>query len=151
MWCADITYVPVSHGFFYLVAVMDWATRHVLSWQLSNTMDASFCVRALDDALRMGKPEIFNTDQGSQFTSEAFTERVLGADIRVWMDGRRLFHGRWPVPMAAPQLRLNSPRKPGPRSGSYPIGQHYTLSRCQIDSTLNEYCDLPPGRAGTRA
>ncbi len=67
---------------------MDWATRHMLAWQLSNTMDASFCVSALDEALGRGTPEIFNTDQGSQFTSEAFAERVLGAEIRFSMDGR---------------------------------------------------------------
>ncbi len=88
VWCADITYVPVSRGFFYLVAVMDWATRHVLAWELSNTMDASFCVSALEEALGSGRPEIFNTDQGSQFTSEAFAERVLSAEIRFSMDGR---------------------------------------------------------------
>ncbi len=88
VWCADITYVPVARGFFYLVAVMDWATRHVLAWELSNTMDASFCVSALDEALGSRKPEVFNTDQGSQFTSEAFAERVLSAEIRFSMDGR---------------------------------------------------------------
>ena len=91
VWCADITYVPVTQGFFYLVAVMDWATRHVLTWRLSNTMDASFCVRALEDALVRGTPEILNTDQGSQFTSEAFAGRVLAADVRFSMDGRGRF------------------------------------------------------------
>ena len=91
VWCADITYVPVSQGFFYLVAVMDWATRHVLSWRLSNTMDASFCVRALDDALARATPEIVNTDQGSQFTSEAFAGRVLGSGAAFSMDGRGRF------------------------------------------------------------
>ena len=80
VWCADITYVPVTQGFFYLVAVMDWATRHVLAWRLSNTMDASFCVQALDDALGWRAPEILNTDQGSQFTSEAFADRVRRID-----------------------------------------------------------------------
>src|SRR3954454_15334603 len=70
VWCADITYIPMQRGFLYLVAVMDWATRKVLSWQVSNTMDADFCIEALEEALeRFGKPEIFNTDQGSQFTS----------------------------------------------------------------------------------
>ena len=74
VWCADITYIPVQRGFLYLVAIMDWATRHVLSWRLSNTMDAGFCAGALGDALaRYGQPEIFNTDQGSQFTSLDFT------------------------------------------------------------------------------
>ena len=91
VWCADITYVPVTQGFFYLVAVMDWATRHVLAWRLSNTMDASFCVQALDDALGWRAPEILNTDQGSQFTSEAFADRVLGAGGRFSMDGRGRF------------------------------------------------------------
>ena len=91
VWCADITYVPVTQGFFYLVAVMDWATRHVLAWRLSNTMDASFCVQALDDALGWRAPEILNTDQGSQFTSEAFADRVLGAGVRFSMYGRGRF------------------------------------------------------------
>ena len=71
VWCADITYIPVQKGYLYLVAIMDWATRHVLSWRLSNSMDTSFCVEALEEALEVyGKPEIFNTDQGSQFTSQ---------------------------------------------------------------------------------
>jgi putative transposase len=74
VWCADITYIPVRRGFLYLVAIMDWATRHVLAWRLSNTMDARFCIEALNDALaKYGLPEIFNTDQGSQFTSLDFT------------------------------------------------------------------------------
>ena len=88
VWCADITYLPVSQGFFYLVAVMDWASRCVLSWRLSNTMDRVFCVDALAAALRLGVPEIFNTDQGAQFTSLAFTERVLASGARCSMDGR---------------------------------------------------------------
>ena len=91
VWCADITYIPVSQGFFYLVAVMDWATRHVLSWRLSNTMDAAFCIAALDEALLRASPEILNTDQGSQFTSEAFADRVLGAGVAFSMDGRGRF------------------------------------------------------------
>ena len=88
VWCAAITYIPVSQGFFYLVAVMDWASRHVLSWRLSNTMDSAFCVEALDAALRLGTPEIFNTDQGAQFTSAAFTERVRACGGLCSMDGR---------------------------------------------------------------
>ncbi len=89
VWCADITYIPVQRGFLYLVAIMDWATRHVLSWRLSNTMDASFCVEALNDALaRYGKPDIFNTDQGSQFTSFDFTGVLKDAGIAISMDGR---------------------------------------------------------------
>ena len=89
VWCADITYIPVQRGFLYLVAVMDWATRHVLSWRLSNTMDARFCVEALNEALsKYGKPEIFNTDQGSQFTSFDFTGVLKDAEITISMDGR---------------------------------------------------------------
>ena len=92
VWCADVTYVPMRRGFLYLVAIMDWASRKVLAWRLSNTMDADFCVAALEEALaRFGKPEIFNTDQGSQFTSSAFTNVLRDADVRISMDGR----GRW--------------------------------------------------------
>lgn len=89
VWCADITYIPVQRGFLYLVAVMDWASRRVLAWRLSNTMDARFCVEALNEALdRYGRPEIFNTDQGSQFTSLDFTGALKDADIAISMDGR---------------------------------------------------------------
>jgi putative transposase len=89
VWCADITYIPVQRGFLYLVAVMDWATRHVLAWRLSNTMDARFCVEALNEALaRFGRPEIFNTDQGSQFTSFDFTGVLKTAEVTISMDGR---------------------------------------------------------------
>ena len=92
VWAADITFIPIGRGFLYLVAVIDWSSRAVLSWRLSNTMDTSFCLAALDEALaRFGKPEIFNTDQGSQFTSAAFTGALAAADIRISMDGR----GRW--------------------------------------------------------
>jgi putative transposase len=92
VWCADITYIPIGRGFLYLVAIMDWASRAVLSWRLSNTMDTSFCISALQEALsRFGRPEIFNTDQGSQFTSQAFTGTLAAADVRISMDGR----GRW--------------------------------------------------------
>ena len=92
VWAADITFIPIGHGFLYLVAVIDWSSRAVLSWRLSNTMDTSFCLAALDEALaRFGKPGIFNTDQGSQFTSAAFTGALAAADIRISMDGR----GRW--------------------------------------------------------
>jgi putative transposase len=92
VWAADITYVPIGRGFLYLVAIIDWASRAVLSWRLSNTMDVTFCVSALEAALaRFGKPEIFNTDQGSQFTSVAFTGTLAEAGVRISMDGR----GRW--------------------------------------------------------
>ena len=89
VWCADITYIPVRRGFLYLVAIMDWASRRVLAWRLSNTLDAGFCTDALEEALaRYGTPEIFNTDQGSQFTGFAFTGRLREAGIRISMDGR---------------------------------------------------------------
>ncbi len=91
VWCADITCIPVSQGFFYLVAVMDRATRHVLAWRLSNTMDASFCIEAPDAVLGRRTPEILNTDQGSQFTGTAFADRVLEAGVRFSMDGRGRF------------------------------------------------------------
>ena len=84
VWCADITYIPVRRGFLYLVAIMDWASRFVLAWRLSNTLDAGFCTDALEEALAAyGMPEIFNTDQGSQFTSFAFTARLREAGIRI--------------------------------------------------------------------
>lgn len=88
VWCADITYVPMSLGFMYLVAIMDWFSRYVLAWQLSNTLDVGFCVDALCRALQRGQPLIFNTDQGAQFTARAFTTAVEAAGIAVSMDGR---------------------------------------------------------------
>ena len=92
VWCADLTYIPMAHGFLYLVAVMDWHSRKVLSWNLSNTMDDTFCVQALREALdSFGAPEIFNTDQGAQFTSTAFTSVLEEAGIQISMDGK----GRW--------------------------------------------------------
>jgi putative transposase len=92
VWCTDITYIPMRRGFLYLVAVMDWYTRKVLSWRVSNTMDVGFCIEALEDALgRYGRPEIFNTDQGSQFTSPQFTKVLRDPGIRISMDGK----GRW--------------------------------------------------------
>jgi len=92
VWCADITYIAMRRGFLYLVAIMDWASRKVLSWRLSNTMESVFCVATLEEALaRYGRPEIFNTDQGSQFTSAAFTDVLKSAGVRISMDGK----GRW--------------------------------------------------------
>lgn len=91
-WAIDITYIPLSKGYVYLVAIMDWASRKVLSWRLSNTMDTSFCLDALEEAIeQFGCPEIFNSDQGSQFTSEAFTSKLKEHGIQISMDGR----GRW--------------------------------------------------------
>lgn len=92
VWATDITYIPMARGFMYLVAIMDWHSRRVLSWRVSNTLDTDFCVEALEEALqRFGAPEIFNTDQGSQFTSEAFTDVLKAHGIDISMDGK----GRW--------------------------------------------------------
>ncbi|MFA5942296.1 MAG: IS3 family transposase [Candidatus Paceibacterota bacterium] len=92
VWAADITYLPMAKGFCYLVAIMDWASRMVLSWRLSNTLDSSFCVDALEEAIaKYGCPEIFNTDQGSQFTAEVFTDTLRARSIAISMDGK----GRW--------------------------------------------------------
>ena len=92
VWCADITYLPMARGFLYLVAIMDWHSRTVLAWRVSNTMDRHFCVSALGEAMaRFGRPEIFNTDQGAQFTSAEFTGALSAAGIRISMDGK----GRW--------------------------------------------------------
>jgi putative transposase len=89
VWSSDITYVPLIGGFAYLTAVIDWYSRHVLSWRLSNTLDAWFCVEALEEALSQGRrPEIFNTDQGSQFTSKDFTGRLKKSEIKISMNGR---------------------------------------------------------------
>lgn len=92
VWCADVTYIPMRRGFLYLVAVMDWYSRKVLAWRLSNSLDASFCVEALEDALQhFGPPAVFNTDQGSQFTSQDFTQLLKDARVKISMDGK----GRW--------------------------------------------------------
>ena len=88
VWASDITYVPLRHGFLYLVAIMDWYSRYIVSWRLSNTLDTRFCLEALDEALVVGRPEIFNTDQGSQFTANAFTDRLESHDVAISMDGR---------------------------------------------------------------
>ena len=88
VWSTDITYIPLYRGFAYLVAVMDWFSKYVLSWEISNSLDVHFCLSALDKALRSGKPEIFNTDQGSQFTSLNFVNKVLDNDVRLSMDSK---------------------------------------------------------------
>jgi len=91
VWAADITYIPMARGFLYLVAVMDWVSRYVLAWRLSNLLDASFCIEALEEALRQGRPEIFNTDQGSQFTDQDFTGVLSAQGVAISMDGRGRF------------------------------------------------------------
>jgi putative transposase len=89
VWCSDITYIPMAKGFLYLVVIMDWVSRAVLAWRLSNTLDADFCVEALEEALsRYGRPEIFNTDQGSQFTSDDFTGTLKRHGVTISMDGK---------------------------------------------------------------
>jgi putative transposase len=88
VWSADITYIPLARGFMYLVAIIDWFSRYVLAWRLSNTLEGSFCLAALDEALQHSRPTIFNTDQGAQFTALAFTGRLNEAQIRISMDGR---------------------------------------------------------------
>ena len=92
VWCADITFISMQRGFHYLVAIMDWASRKVLAWRLSNTMDTEFCIEAVEEALaKYGKPEIFNSDQGSQFTSPRFTQVLKQVNVKISMDGK----GRW--------------------------------------------------------
>ncbi len=88
VWASDITYVPLRHGFLYLVAVMDWYSRYVLAWRLSNTLTGSFCIEAIEEALSQTQPEIFNSDQGSQFTAAAFTSRLEALSVAISMDGR---------------------------------------------------------------
>jgi putative transposase len=92
VWCVDITYIPMQRGFLYLVAIMDWLSRKVLSWRVSNSMEADFCIEALNEAIaRYGKPEIMNSDQGSQFTGFEWTQALKDAKVKISMDGR----GRW--------------------------------------------------------
>jgi putative transposase len=88
VWSTDITYVPMPSGFMYLAAVIDWFSRYVIAWRLSNTLDGAFCLEMLDEALGRGRPEVFNTDQGVQFTAEAFTSRLVSAGVAVSMDGK---------------------------------------------------------------
>jgi putative transposase len=88
VWAADITYIPMARGFMYLVTIIDWYSRYVISWRLSNTLDTDFCIAALEEALSKGTPEIFNTDQGSQFTSEVFTGLLKEHGVRISMDGK---------------------------------------------------------------
>src|SRR6056297_1663000 len=114
VWCADITYLPMRRGFLYLAAIMDWHSRRVLSWRLSNTLEAEFCADALDEAIaRFGPPEIMNTDQGSQFTAFAWTDRLRRAGVRISMDGKgrfldNIFIERLPARMGD---RVRSPRR----------------------------------------
>ena len=92
VWATDITYIPLAHGFVYLMAIMDWFSRYVVTWELSTSLDADFCVRALERALEKTRPEIMNSDQGAQFTSRAWTETLTAAGVQVSMDGRGRFY-----------------------------------------------------------
>ena len=94
VWATDITYIPMARGFLYLVAIMDWHSRYVLAWRLSNTLEVDFCVAALEEALSKGRPQIFNTDQGSQFTSEAFTSMLLAQGVQVSHGRQGPVHGQ---------------------------------------------------------
>jgi putative transposase len=111
VWCTDITYVRMHGGFVYLVAIMDWYSRKVLSWEVSNSMDEDFCVSAVERAIRLhGIPEIFNTDQGSQFTSKAFTDVLKAHEINISMDGKGRWMGRVENWRAHHYSHVSSPR-----------------------------------------
>ena len=120
VWCSDVTYIPMAKGFLYLVVIMDWVSRAVLAWRLSNTLGAEFCVEALEEALaRHGRPEIFNTDQGSQFTSDDFTGTLKQHGVMISMDGKSLplrkqgpLHGQHlrRAAVAQPQIRGSLPQ-----------------------------------------
>jgi putative transposase len=88
VWSTDITYIPLLHGFMYLAAIIDWFSRYVIAWRLSNTLDGDFCLEMLEEALGCARPEVFNTDQGAQFTAQAWTSRLLAAEVQVSMDGK---------------------------------------------------------------
>ena len=130
VWAADITYIPMAKGFLYLVAIMDWHSRHVLAWKLSNTMDTSFCVAALEEALGKDDRRLFNTDQGSQFTSEAFTQTLQEQRVQVSMDGKGRYldnsvprrHGKEETLEVPCCMRdeARAPRNRGAGSGSKP-------------------------------
>ena len=113
VWCSDITYVRLARGFVYLTVVMDWHSRYVLSWEVSVTLDGAFCVSALESALRRhGRPEIFNTDQGAQYTAEAFTGTLKQADIGISMDGVGARPRQRPAVARHPKLALPTTRHP---------------------------------------
>jgi putative transposase len=112
VWCADVTYIPMARGFLYLVVIMDWVSRAVLAWRLSNTLGAEFCVEALEEALALhGRPEIFNTDQGSQFTSDDFTGTLARHKVTISMDGKGRYMHLRRAAMAQPQIRGGLPQR----------------------------------------
>ncbi|MBK8175251.1 MAG: transposase family protein [Rhodospirillales bacterium] len=158
MWAADITYIPIGRGFLYLVAIIDWASRAVLAWRLSNTMDGAFCGDALDEALaRFGRRDIFDTDQGSQSISAAFTGRLASADIRISMDGRWMqrLH-RTAVAVAEGRGRLSE----GLRRWSRCTHRYYLVDRswkpgktdrARFERVAGGLCILRVGAAGVLA
>ncbi len=134
IWAADITYIPMARGFLYLVAIIDWYSRYVLSWRLSNTLSVDFCVDALKEALRKGQPDIFNTDQGAQFTSEEFTGLLDERGIRVSMDGKgsysdNLFIERLWRTVKYEEVYLKT--YCDGREASVAIGQYFRFYNCQ--------------------
>jgi putative transposase len=151
VWAADITYVPLAHGFAYLVAIMDWYSRRVLSWRLSNSLDTSFCVEALEDALaRFGRPEIFNTDQGSQFTSEAFTQLLLDRGVKISMDGKgRSILGIVNVQWVCPTSSITSSASKAPKAAPR-FAQQDGQSPRVLQENANRYSSRQDGHR-TRA
>ena len=159
VWATDITYLPIGSGFLYLVAIMDWASRAVLAWRLSNTMDVSFCISALEEALaRFGKPDIFNSDQGSQFTSAAFTGTLARAGIQISMDGTRALAGQrlYRAAVAQPEARRHlseglrgrprSARRRSARGSAFynPASQHPSIYAIEV----NRFCCAGCGPVG---
>jgi len=129
VWCADVTYIPMARGFLYLVVIMDWVSRSVLAWRLSNTLGAEFCVEALEEALsRHGRPEIFNTDQGSQFTSDGFTGTLERHKVTISMDGKgRYMDNIFVERLWRPQIRGGVPQRLCQRCRGQ--GRHRVLAR----------------------
>ena len=141
-WTADITYIPMAKGFLYVVAIMDWYSRYVLSWRVSNTLEADFCVDALEEALSKGKPEVFNTDQGSQFTSEAFTGLLEQHGVRVSMDGKgrytdNLFIERLWRSLKYEEVYLKA--YTGGRDARIGIGEHFRFYNTERPHQALEY------------
>jgi len=154
VWSTDITYIRMAQGFVYLVAVMDWYSRFVLSWALSVTMDLPFCMEALEKALHWGRPEIFNSDQGSQFTSEKFTAELEGRDIAVSMDGRgrcldNIFIERLWRSLKYEEVYLRDYRMvPEARAGIGRYFQFYNYERPHQSLAYRTPADLYQGRGG---
>jgi hypothetical protein len=151
VWASDITNIPMARGFLYLVAVMDWVSRYVLAWRLSNLLDASFCIEALEDALSHGLPEIFNTDQGSQFTDDDFTGVLRAHGVAISMDGRGRFadksssNGSGAV--SSTRRSTSRPTRTWPRRGkaSPPTSSSTTTNGC-----IRRWLTAPRARSSTK-